>query len=94
MSNRRFLISVVLALVWVLLVIAIVCNFTRPQVERWDYHAVDVGDTLWNIAEEHNPGYKGDIRELTYQIKKANGMKDETVYVGDLIRVPVVEYEQ
>lgn len=90
MSNRKFLINMFLALIGVLLVIAIVCKLTQPQVERWDYHAVDVGDTQWNIAEEHNPGYTGDIREITYRIKKANGMKDDTVYVGDLIRVPVV----
>ncbi|MGM9551953.1 MAG: LysM peptidoglycan-binding domain-containing protein [Clostridia bacterium] len=89
--KKKFLFSVVIAVLWVLLIVMIVHSFIKPQVVRWDYHAVDTGDTLWKIAEEHNPDYTGDIREITYQIKKANGMKDSVVYVGQVLEVPVME---
>lgn len=66
---------------------------TESRVEAWEPHTVQYGDTLWDIAQEYNPDYNGDIWEVIYYMEKANGMKSSTVYVGHVLEVPVMEVE-
>jgi len=50
---------------------------------------VTSGDTLWAIATEHNTGGK-DVREIVYLISEINDLDGNTIYPGDLLKVPVI----
>lgn len=90
-ADKRFAFKVILISVIALLVMHFVTVAANPDVEKWTTHAVAPGDTLWSIAKEYNPEYTGDIRHITYQIKKANGMDDSAIMAGDVLEVPVME---
>ncbi len=48
---------------------------------------VQWGDTIWAIAEKHTPPGE-DIRNVVYQIKEDNGIKDgTTLQPGDVLEV-------
>lgn len=56
----------------------------------YKYHNVIVasGDTMWDIAGRFaDPGE--DVREVVFRIAKANGLKNKTLYPGQVLRVPV-----
>ena len=88
--DKRFEIKIVGMVVAFVLIMALIHWFDTPRVEMWTYHAVAEGDTLWSIAKKYNPDYNGDIRHITRELKKANGMTNSMVYVGDLLEVPVM----
>ena len=73
------------------LVLFIFIKATEPKAEDWEYHTVQPGDTLWSIATEYNPDFNDDVRYITYEIKKVNGMTSSTVYVGEILLVPIME---
>ncbi len=90
-NEKRFLVKVIAIFAAFVLVIATIHWLDAPKVEAWELHTVQYGDTLWDIAKEHNPGYEGDLRYITHEIKKANSMKNDIVYVGHVLEVPVME---
>ena len=49
---------------------------------------VQEGDTLWDIAREHNPGGK-DVRRLVSEIKIYNGLQDTVIRAGDRLEIPL-----
>lgn len=89
-SDRMFVRGILAAV----LVLAAWETAKRAEVSEWAYHAVAPGDTLWSIAEEYNPDYKGDLRSLVYAIEKENGIDGDVIFVGELIKVARVEEER
>jgi len=65
--------------------------FDASGKEPIDYIEVSVnaGDTLWNIAEYHGPE-DVDIREVVYLIAEANDIKNNMIYPGDTLMIPVL----
>jgi hypothetical protein len=49
---------------------------------------VSHGNTLWQIAGDHNPEGK-DIRRFIYEISEINGIENGLIHPGDIIRIPV-----
>ena len=91
-KEKKLLIKAIAAfLLFVLFVVSVIGCFAVPKVKAWTYHAVAPGDTLWSIAKEYNPEYEGDVRQITYCIKKANGMDSSAIMAGDVLEVPVME---
>lgn len=89
-NEKRFLLKAAALFVLFVLVIATIHLLNAPKVEAWELHTVQYGDTLWDIAKEHNPGYEGDLRDVMHCIKKANSMESDVVYVGHVLAVPVM----
>lgn len=51
-------------------------------------HPVVAGDTLWDIAVQYTePG--DDVRDTIYDIKRATGLSDSVIRVGDVLVIPV-----
>lgn len=46
---------------------------------------VEVGDTLWSIAEEN---CEGEIRHIIYDMRELNPHIGDTLQPGDVIRLP------
>lgn len=81
-----------LTVLFVLLVAALVLLFprvvhTQPHSEMASIeHTVAPGDTLWAIAAQH--AGNRDVREVVYQIKKANGLRSAAIQPGQVIVIP------
>ena len=44
------------------------------------HYQVSRGDTLWKIAKRHNT----DV----YSVKKINGLRSDSIYIGQVLRLP------
>ena len=53
-------------------------------------YIVAKGDTVWKIADI-NTGDNRDVREVVYEIVKVNNIKNQTIYPGQTIQVPIQE---
>lgn len=51
-------------------------------------YTVEQGDTVWKVASKYTDNDQ-DVRETVYKIRKANGLKDASLTVGQTIDVPV-----
>ena len=49
---------------------------------------VNQGDTLWSIANQYTPASK-DVRKTVHAIKKTNDCRDNVLYPGDVLLIPV-----
>jgi nucleoid-associated protein YgaU len=56
--------------------------------ETFEEVLIGSGDTLWQIASDY-AAESQDVRELIYQICKVNGISADSIYPGQLIRIPV-----
>lgn len=56
--------------------------------ETFEEVLIGSGDTLWQIASEY-AGESQDVRELIHQICKINDISADSIYPGQLIRIPV-----
>ncbi len=55
-------------------------------------YTVKSGDTLWSIASGINKEHynqEKDIRKIVYAIRKANKMKGNTIYSGQILNLPI-----
>ena len=59
-----------------------------PEPTRPKTYQVMPGDSLWSIYVEH---YKGcDWDEVRYKVGQANGLKNDTLYPYEVIKLPEV----
>lgn len=77
-----------------MLILTVVFSLMQPssagQEPEYIVHIVQPGDTLWTVARERQEecGFKGDIRELVWEIQVAS---DTTALIrpGQILLVPV-----
>lgn len=50
---------------------------------------VETGDTLWDIAVEHNTKNQ-DVRRLVRQIKQHNGLTSSVIRAGEVLEIPLL----
>ncbi len=58
--------------------------------EEYSYVSVIVhsGDTMWDLLQEANPEYKGDMNEAVYNTCKLNSMDSAALYAGQTVLIP------
>ena len=64
-------------------------GFKAYSKDTADYHihTVDNRETIWSIAEQYTP--KGqDVRKTVYEIKVANGIQQNVIFVGQTLKIP------
>lgn len=66
---------------------------TEPHIISQDKVYIDSirvksGDTLWKIAKTYYPETSFDIYEHIEQIKKCNGLVDDTIKAGSTLVIP------
>lgn len=92
LNYRRFLSCVVIAAV-LLWVFTYTVSGLAQREEPMSYlsYTVRDGDTLWSIAQEHNP-QDLDVREVIYNISKHNDISsDGYIYPSQELIIPVSE---
>ncbi len=62
-------------------------NTDKPIV--FEKYTVASGDTLWTIAENIGGNFK--IRDVIHVIRNKNNIQGSTIYVGQIIEIPVLE---
>lgn len=85
-NKKRF--SVFLVFVFSVIVTTVFTIFSYScDIPKYKTIIVKTGDTLWDIAKIH--ASDSDIRKYIYNLKKINGLKDNTIYSGTALKVPV-----
>ena len=78
---------VVLAVAGVITALAIgVVGLLRPAAQSSETVIVQPGQSLWQIADEHDTG--GDVRDDIERIRSANGLQGADVQAGQRLIVP------
>lgn len=66
-------------------------SFSHQEIE-YKSVAVSNGDTLWTIAkteQEENAYYNGkDIRDIVYNIKQVNNLKNSNLKINQILEIP------
>lgn len=66
---------------------------TTEHTKELYYTSVEIeyGDTLWTIAEAHMSAEYDDIESYIREIKKINGIHNDTIHAGNYLMVPYYE---
>lgn len=59
-----------------------------PRVKTVTSIQIEAGDTLWTIAEEYYSEEFGSIEAYISEIKKSNGLKNDTIHSGAYLIIP------
>ena len=51
---------------------------------------VQDGDTLWSLIKANQPNYTGNMEKAIWEVKKINGLKNSTIYAGDILWMPIL----
>ena len=92
-NKRKFFISnfVILSIIIISLLFVSKYTFSNENIS-YSKTYIQVGDTLWNIAEEQqskNKYYKDkEIREIIRDIKKVNNLKSSSLSIGQELKIP------
>lgn len=57
-------------------------------VEKFENVMISPGDTLWSIASQYT-GSGHDVRELIYTICQINEVSPDSIYPGQMLRIPL-----
>ena len=90
-NKRRFTLALFLLFISFLCAFMLMFNAVsgEEKIIYKDYVVVK-GDTVWKIADI-NTGNDRDVREIVYEIVKVNNIKNQTIYPGQTIQVPIQE---
>jgi len=92
MKKRTFrrIRSIALLILIVITITSFINNFnTKEEVyTRHHIYTVVPNDTLWDIAKNFNY-YNEDVRQIIHEIKTSNNLKDDPIYPGQVIIIPV-----
>lgn len=91
-NKKKFIRSLIILLAIVILALLGINNtYSKTEVAYKEDYIIK-GDTLWSIAENEintNEYYKNkDIREVMYEIKQLNNIKNENLEIGQKILIP------
>ncbi len=64
--------------------------YSNPVDVPYEEVIVAEGDTIWYIALEFMPR-NYDVREMVYNIRQLNNMKNVSIHPGETIKVPIVK---
>lgn len=90
-SRSRFILFVMLLLLVMTSMVNLAIGLgdvSSMTAETFEEVLIGSGDTLWQIASEY-VGESQDVRELIHQICKINGISADSIYPGQMIRIPV-----
>lgn len=88
LKNKRRFVNFIIVISILLCCIIFASNSYGYKEKQYDTINVKSGDTLWEIAKDYSKNE--DIRKTIYEIKKVNGLSDDsTIYEGDELKVPV-----
>lgn len=68
------------------------CSLTKEYVLTREYHRVQAGETVWEIAERnfHRQDRYQNLNEWVYVVRKANSLdKRPFVFANDIIELPI-----
>ena len=88
-DGRRFFIFIMIVVITVAAInlsIGLTSQVLGSGEPGFEIITVADGDTLWEITTEHFKS--GDIREIIYDIKKLNGLKDSSLIAGQQLKIP------
>lgn len=93
-NKSKFIRSIIIVLGVVILGLLLLGNtYSKTEITYKEDYIIS-GDTLWSIAKNqvnNNEYYKNkDIREVMYEIKQLNNIGNETLEVGQKIRIPSI----
>lgn len=83
---KTFLITATVGIFLIYAMIAVLA--VEPKYITYQNYEVEQGDTLWNIAKAHMPNT--DPRSVVFEIQQMNGLGNEFIQPGDVLKVPVV----
>ena len=93
--NEKKFIRSLTCLIMVLFISTLGISFSYSKTKvsyKEDY--ILKGDTLWSIAQKElitNEYYKNkDIRDVIYEIKEINNLKDSNLKIGQKILIPQI----
>ena len=92
--NCKRIVKSIILLLFVIFIFSLIINRASLSHQEREYKTIYVsqGDTLWTIAAElqKEDFYKGkDIRNIIYELKKANSLTSSTLYVNQELLVPI-----
>lgn len=91
-NKKKFIRSFILLMgIIIFAILGINHTYSKTEVSYKEDYIIK-GDTLWSIAENEvntNSYYKNkDIREVMYEIKQLNNIKNENLEIGQKIIIP------
>lgn len=63
-------------------------DHTKPKEKTVASVYIRPGDSLWSIAEQYYSEECGSMKDYIAEIKRSNGLKEDTIHVGAYIIVP------
>lgn len=86
LKNRKRFVTSILFTVLIVFTFIFVASAYGYKEPSYDSVYVRRGDTLWDIAVKYKQ--RGDIRKYIKEIKIVNNLESETIYEGDILRIP------
>ncbi len=95
-DSRRFFLFITVVFILTALIFNLIFTYSKAhssiQSQDFKEYYVHKGDNLWNISLSHMPK-DYDVRKMVYDIKKFNEMEDSFIVAGDIIKIPIYNYE-
>lgn len=93
-NMSRFLTSIVTIIVLTIILTLSITNTAFSTADlKYKTITISSGDTLWNIAEEvkeNSLNYSNkEIREIVYDLKQINNLKQSNLQVGQNLQIPM-----
>lgn len=91
-SKFRFMLFIFFLIFLINFIISLILpsQLVYGNIQKTSYSKVHIskGDTLWDIAKEHN-SKNYDLRKVVYDIEFINGISNADIHPGDIIKIPL-----